>query len=783
MADVTPYDTSTLPAVVKDAIELYQLEDDANGKQRRREKEDLEFQVADPEHHWTEEARKSRQAQTINGQQIPGQPMLAMPVLDQPIQLVLNQERAAHLAVNVHPLSEDADDDTAEVYGDLYRTIQRDSGAGMVRSWAFNRGVKAGRGAYRIITEPDPSGKLGDLRIALKRILFQESARWDPFAQEPDFSDADWCMVSTWVPWARLKRQHPKAKIASYTDGEFVEMSQSIPAWIRDGNKGKACLVVEFFRKEWAEGEGADESYTIHWYKLTCTDVLDQEEMDCRDLPLVPTIGNELIPFDDERRWEGIIRPNKDAARLVDYAGSNAISIAALEPRAPWILAEGQDEGFELEYQLSGVRNFPVIHYVPKTLGGSAVPPPSRTQVDVSRLGPSMQLLQMGQQFVHGGTGAFEAALGQAAPNAKTKGGTLALQQQHDQGNSHWLDNQVEITLACEARIILNWIPYVYDRPGRIVNAVTVENKTRAIMLNQPFVMGPDKRPIAAPRAQAPESPQQQPGAVLGLQQPAQPKVKHYDLKKGRYGIVATAGKSYKSRVEEGSDRLGQLLQADPALMPILGPNWMHFQDFPGKQEAEDILLKWRDQQFPWLADEDEQPNATMQLQQAKMQLQKIQEQLQQASEMIRTDAAKQQATVAKAKLDADTKLKLAAIDSSLTLRKQAMADATSITVAQINAIVKGVQMDSEAINESLAVGAQRESAQHDRAHELAMAVAQHTRDMEAAQQAHEQGLEAADVGQQQALELGDQGHAQALAQQENAAALAPEPAESEWGE
>lgn len=763
MPDVTPYDTSTLPAVVKDAIELYQLEDDANGKQRRREKEDLEFQVADPEHHWTEDARKSRQAQTINGQQIPGQPMLAMPVLDQPIQLVLNQERAAHLAVTVHPLSEDADDDTAEVYGDLYRTIQRDSGAGMVRSWAFNRGVKAGRGAYRILTEADPNGKKGDLRIAIKRILFQESARWDPFAQEPDFSDADWAMVSTWVPWARLKRQHPKAKIASYTDGEFVEMSQSIPAWIRDGNKGKACLVVEFFRKEWKDERTSDEDYVICWYKLTCTDVLDEEEMDCRDIPLVPTIGNELIPFDDERRWEGIIRPNKDAARLVDYAGSNAISIAALEPRAPWMIAEGQDQGFELEYQLSGVRNFPSLHYKPVSLLGQPVPPPARTQVDVSRLGPSMQLLQMGQQFVHGGTGAFEAALGQAAPNAKTKGGTLALQQQHDQGNSHWLDNQVEITLACEARIILNWIPFVYDRPGRIVNAVTVENKTRAIMLNQPFVMGPDKRPVAAPE-QGPGpamQPPQQPGAVLGLQQPAQPKVKHYDLKKGRYGIVATAGKSYKSRVEEGSDRLGQLLQADPALMPILGPNWMHFQDFPGHQEAEKILRKMRDQQFPWLADEDEQPSAAAQLSSAKMQLQKMQQQLQQAAEMIKTDQAKQQATVAKAKIDALTSVAL-----------QKMKDATSITVAQINALTKGVQMDSEAMNEAAALGQEQHAAVHDRAHDVAMAAQEHAHSLEQAQQAHEQGLQAADVGQQHALQ-----------QQDNAAALEPPPDEPGAGD
>lgn len=763
MADVPAYNTSGLPASVKEAIELYQLEDQAFSKQREREIEDLKFQVADPIHHWTDEARNMRSAQTVNGQQIPGQPMLALPTLDGPIQLVLNQERAAHLAVSVHPLSEDAEDDTAEAFNDIYRGIQRDSRAGRVRSWGFERAVKAGRGAYRVLAVPDPSGQKGDQKLVIRRLLYQESARWDPYAQEPDFSDADWGMVSTWVPWSTLKRRYPKAKLATCADGVFAEMCQAIPSWIREDKHGKACLVVELFKKVYGDS-GEDEDFIIHWWKLTCMDELDHEEMDCRDIPLVPCIGHELIPFDDERRWEGIIRPNKDSARLVDYAGSNAVSLAALEPRAPWMIPEGQDEGYEVEYQLSAVRNFPSIHYKPTTLAGILVGKPERTQVDLSRLGPSMELLQMGKEFVQGGTLAFESALGKATPNAKTKGGVLALQQQHDQGNSHWLDNQVEISLACEARIIVNWIPFIYDRPGRILYGLDAENNSKPLMLNAPFVVK-NKRPVPAPAA--PPAMGQQPGSVLGLLAP-QSKPKHFDLKKGRYGVTPSAGKDYRSRVEEGSDRLGQLLQADPALMPILGPNWMHFQDFPGHDEAEKILRKMRDQQFPWLASEDEQPDAAQQLAAAKAQLADAQKQLQQAAQMIQTDQAKQQATIEKAKIDARTSVAL-----------QKMKDATEITVAQINALVKGVQMDSEAMNEAAALGEERArtavQSAHDqhseasgRAHDVALAAQEHAHALEMAQQQHEQALAAAEQGQAHALES-----------QQQAADLAPEPAAS----
>jgi hypothetical protein len=241
------------------------------------------------------------------------------------------------------------------------------------------------------------------------------------------------------------------------------------------------------------------------------------------------------------------------------------------------------------------------------------------------------------------------------------------------------------------------------------------------------------------------------------------------NLKKGRYGVTTSAGKDYKSRVEEGSDRLGNLLQADPALMPILGPNWMHFQDFPGHEEAEKILRKMRDQQFPWLKDDVEQPDAGQQLQQAKAQLQKLEQEFQKAVQAIQTDQAKQQATIAKAKIDADTKIKIEQVNAMLALKLQAMKDATTITAEQIKALVAGVRMDSEALNEAQAVGHEAEQGRQTRAHDLASMVQQHAHSLEAAQQGHAQAVAQAEQGQDHALES-----------QEQAAELAPEPVEAE---
>jgi hypothetical protein len=73
------------------ALDRFKLASEFFAPQRKREKADLAFQV--PENQWPDGAKKNRGAEIINGVQIPERPMLSIPTLDQPIQLVLNQER------------------------------------------------------------------------------------------------------------------------------------------------------------------------------------------------------------------------------------------------------------------------------------------------------------------------------------------------------------------------------------------------------------------------------------------------------------------------------------------------------------------------------------------------------------------------------------------------------------------------------------------------------------------------------------------------------------------
>jgi hypothetical protein len=746
---------------MQQALDRFRVGSDADSDQRTREVDALRFQV--PEFCWPTEVKDQRKPQLIGGVSIPQRPMLSIPSLDHPIQLVLNAEKAAHLGVSIHPLSDDAEEETAEVIQGLYRRIEVQSRAGLARSWAFERAVKAGRGYYRVITEPDPdSDDPYDQKITIKRILQQGSVVLDPFAQEADCSDGEWAFVVNDMPWDAYKRRYPKSAMAAYSEDELSAVGISTPSWVSgDEGASRAVRVAEYYRLEYTtskkvlldDGSEADEddipegrtaregrdarqrverTPVLYWSTINAVEELEpKQEMDGRFIPVIPVIGRELIPFGQERRYVGMIEPNKDAVRLLNYSASSAVEMSSLETKAPYMMVEGQEEGHEQEWQLSNVRNFPYLRYSPVSLNGQPAPPPQRTQVDASRLGPSMLLLQQAREFIHEGTGAYESALGQQTPAAKSGKAILALQNQHDSGSSHFIDNLAEISLTYEAKVILDLIPHIYDRPGRIARILDLEDEPKAVMLNAPFQRDPQtQRPIPAPGppAMAPGAPMGTGGSPMGLGGPpiapgdaplppgsspmgpggfpmapggppvppgappmppgAPPMglpppppsgrpVELYDLRKGRYGITVSIGRSYKSRREEGADEMGQLFQANPSLFPILGDIYLKFRDFPGHLEAAERVKKMLP---PPLQDQDEGPDPQMlqqQVQESGQMVEQLSKALDEKTQLLATDAQKLQAQTAQTQMDNQAKLDI----ERMRIEIERMRNETELTI------------------------------------------------------------------------------------------------------
>lgn len=764
------------PDRVKECIDRLKIAQAAVEKQRKREKDDLAFQL--PEGAWPSDVaanRGSLRVATSSGPiDVPARPMLSIASLDEPIQLVLNQRARAHLGINIAPLDIDATDDTAKVLEGLYRSIERESNADLARGWAYERGVKCGWGCYAVDVEADPSSTVpGDLRIKIRRVLFQENVFFDPFAVEPDWSDAEWAIEIMDLPVPRYKRLYPNSELAGLNESELLAIQTEQEGWVGgEGEDSRTIRIANYFWCEWDETEVTGTDWRGNPVKVTdrtpkvyrCR-VNAKEELEAPDewygpdLPFVPAVGRELIPVDGKRIMVGMIHPAKDGVRLTNYAASSAAEMAALEPKAPWQGVEGVFEGHETEYQQSNVRNIPFLQHRPRDLAGNPAPAPTRVQVDVSRLGPSMQLLSMGRDFVQSATATFDPALGKQ-PTAHRSGRAIqALQDQTVEGTSHYLDNLLKRSMPREGRIVLGMIPNVYDRPGRVVQILNHEGATNQAMLNQPHVAT-----TQGPQA-IPPGPD---GMPMPMGHPAMPPhALNFDLSKGRYGVNITVGKSYASQVEQGNDQLGNLLQADPNLFPILGWYWLKLQDWPGAKEASEDLKKLRP---PQLQEQNDPNSAAMQVPQLQAQVKQLTAHLQQASQIIETKAVEQKA-----------KVQVEQISSAAAVEMQRMKDATSIAVAKINAMAKGIIVAQEAQDEAIALAQEQQheaqQAAMDRAHEAGMGAMGHSQATQQADQAHQIAITQADQQHQQAMTAADQGQQHALEQGQQAADLAPPPA------
>ena len=711
---------------------------DAESEQRRNEKEDLRFRGKD---QWSAEAQIERGG-NAGGVRVPQRPMLTIDLIQQPDQLIYNQANKADLGVTLHPAGENASEELVEVKQDLYRRIQRDGGAHGARMWAFDRAKKCGRGWYRVVKQYDEDADLTgpgafDQEIAFERILDQQNVYMDPSAQKADFSDAKYAFVVVWMSVEDARRQFPDAEIPETGTPDWTGLENRAPDWVDRGRaEGEGgILVAEYWFKDITtetlclldDGtvvvkagdydvptsrivqERSRDKVTVYASKMCGLDQFLEEPVDWQGkyFPLIPVIGREQQPVDGKRLWEGIVRPAMDGQRFYNYSASTMVEGMAMEPKAPWIMPEGQDEGYENEWKQSNIRNFPVLHYKPTSLADKLVPPPQRAQVDTSKMQLSMMALNEAKGFVQAATANSAAYLGELRPGSQdpqSGKAILALQQQGDASTSIYMDNLVNITLPYEGRVVLDLMPYIYDRPGRIAQVLGEEDKSRVVMLNAPYVTGEDKMPQ---RIEANEG------------QPLPQEAKQWNLAEGKYSIAVEAGRPYHTRLQEAGDMIGQVLAKQPALMPLIGPTYFKTQDWPGAKDVADILEKVRNQQYPFLVDDENQasPEALKQqiagLQQQGQAMQQAMQQMQQALEV---DAAKQQAQMAK--IQADLEIRRAEIDS-----KERIAAANNETKMAI----EGMANRFRALEEVLARMEDREARHEEMAHERAKMAASGT--------------------------------------------------------
>lgn len=589
---------------------------------------------------WNPEIRQQREKDPEGAR-----PCLVVDKTNQYLRQVLNEERQNRPSIKVRAVDDKGDPEVAEVFQGIVRHIEDTSGADLAYDTAYEQAVDGGFGYFRVITEYcDENSFEQDIRI--KRIRNRFQVILDPDRQEPDGSDAKWGFIVEKISKADFQKQYPDAEEIDYTNDAKI-----FSDWVFKDH----IVVAEYFycdyeRRKlnlWQSGqttindEKPQQLYPgdkiiqtrtsdfpkIKWKKINAKEVLEERDWPGKYIPIVEVIGNEL-DIEGKRVTSGLLKSAVEPQKIHNYAASSFVENVALAPRAQWVAAEGQIEGYEELYRTANRRNISVLPYKPVVAEGSIpVPPPQRTAPAGISAG-WQQTLQNTEHDIQASMGMYNASIG-APSNEKSGKAIMARQREGDMANFHYMDNLSRSIRYC-GRILVDLIPKIYDT-DRIALILGEDGTTDNAKLD--------------PNQEAPvREVSDDTGAIKKI----------YNLNVGKYDVSVTVGPAYTTKRQEAVDWMTQIIQSNPNLMQIGGDIMFRNMDAPGAEEWAKRLKKMLP---PPLQDEEDEAQPMVQTPQGPVpidQASKMIAQMDQAGKKMHEELQKGEAAKAQKELLAE---------------------------------------------------------------------------------------------------------------------------------
>ena len=632
----TEYGDDYESGVIEEAKEFLRFCSDNDSNNRVEALDDLKFAGGD---QWPVEIQNSRLLES--------RPYLTINKIDAYCRQITNQQRQQRPRMKAHGMNNDSDEKVAEIITGICRHIENQSDADSAYDNAFDFAVRMGWGFWRI-THDYPRPDSFDQEIYIKRIENPFMVYFDPNSNEPDGSDAEKCLITEVISKEAFRKMYPGADDGGGFTPRGTGDSQS--EWITRED----IRVAEYFYTERKrmkllllsdgttcyEDEKPKETVMqdagiyvvskretikkqIKWCKLTGMQILEQRDWAGSYIPVVPVYGQQLI-VDSKKKKFGLTRMAKDPQRMYNFWSTALTESVALAPKAKFLLAEGQDEGHEMEWNTANIKSMPVLRYKQTDSEGRMAPVPTRIQPEPPPAGMVTAL--------QGLDGDLKAVVGiydpTQLPNGNQSGKAInGMQQQTDMTNFHYYDNLTR-SIRQTGRIIVDLIPHIYDKE-RVLRIIGADGKGELVTLNQP---GVDDQGVEK---------------VLN------------DVTVGQYDVVMETGPGYASKRAEAFDSMVQMLSVDPTLMQTAGDLIFRNSDFPGADIIADRLAAANP-----MAQIDEKspvpPQAQMQLAQSQQTIQQLQQQIQAMQMDIQYGASvaeqKDKAMLQKAQIDAEVR-------------------------------------------------------------------------------------------------------------------------------
>jgi len=534
---------------------------DAEEEERRLMKDDQRFADLD---QWPSEVRAAREKDP-NG----ARPCLTSDHLNQYLTQIVNDARKDKPGIKVRPIDDGADVKTARVLQELVRHIEDQSDAQIAYSTAIESAAKVGLGFFRVTTDyvaPDSF----DQEIKIVRVP-NTFACYLGSHISPDGSDAEEGWIFEEMSVADFKAKFPKAKNSR---AAFDDLPEEVGTFWRSEEKIVVCEYFYVVRtqvdllflvdgttvfadefdgpEDMVEDRRPSARKSVKWCKHSGVEVLEKRDWAGKYIPIIEVVGRESF-VDGKRKLWGLVRPAKDVLRAYNYWLSTITEKVGLAPKAPFILAEGQAEGHEHEWERANVENRAYLTYKPIDVANNVVAAPKRQEPSQVEAG-MMAMLPLLERNVQTALGMFRASVGESESQQSGRA-ILALQRSSDTGTYHFGDNQA-ISIKHLGRILLDLAPRIIDTK-RIVRLTGEDGTVTTAQID------PDQEQ-----------------AVYEYQVGDQTKTS-YNLGVGKYDVTVTVGPSYNTKRQEAAEAAVEMLKSQPEILKIAGDLIFKSMDWP----------------------------------------------------------------------------------------------------------------------------------------------------------------------------------------------------------
>jgi hypothetical protein len=388
-------------------------------------------------------------------------------------------------------------------------------------------------------------------------------------------------------------------------------------------------------------------------------------------------------------KLKGMVRDLCDVGRMYNYAQTAKTEVYALQPKAPWLIAEGQMEGHEAAWRDANRKPTVALPYKPVSLpSGADAPPPERQ-------GPP-PVAEGFAEWAESTKSDFFAVAGMPHDPDQDKQGEvvsgIALRKRQglsDIAHYDFYDNLTR-SLRQLGKILLELIPVYYDTP-RMLRIIREDGTPETVNINEREL---------DPMTQA----------VMNVKN---------DMTAGRYDVTIDTGPSYQTKREESAEALVELVTGTGKMGEMISTSAadkiIRAMDFPDADSIADRLASL----IP--AAQAEKQLANMTAEQLKSMVAGLQAQLAQANQKSLAAEMELEAKHGLEKLKQQGANEREHTKGTYMLQKERIQDAAWRDDVHTKAVtahnVKELDVAGKVIVEKLKQGHEAEMADRDLAH------------------------------------------------------------------